>query len=242
MAIASLVLFLFYIQDSSSADSLKVIIDKKDLPLIYQAGQRVVLIKKVFNGGYKVAWATFEPFETNLVTWDSDYSLYASPTQPVEGINLSGLSITQAQAQNRFIFKSDRTFSAPQSNQMLLPNQYMILNDVPYNQAESLTFGMAQAFQLNNSERQALPLNAALVPAKQFVKFIPEDKVLIFLANNIINGTIHNQVILESDLSKIASKQLVSGSAESVATELDFSTNKKLSVKYYPNQGKFIQQ
>jgi hypothetical protein len=220
--------------------ALEVIFNQSDLKLINQAGEKVVLIKQVPKGGYKVAWVTFDPFQQNTVTWDDDYFLYASSTQPVEGTQIAGWTMQEAQAQNDYVFSSDRTFSVPHPDPNLLPGQYMVFNNMVFDREPWLTFGMAQAFELNGNTQKPQPINAAVVPAKQFARFTPENRVLIFLATNIMDSTVHNDVRLDSYMGMIAFKSVVPGSAESVATELNLSATNKISVNYSASDGKFL--
>ncbi|MBV6623078.1 MAG: hypothetical protein KI793_09075 [Rivularia sp. (in: Bacteria)] len=222
--------------------TLEVIFNRADLKLIYQAGQKVVLIKEVDGGGNKVVWVIFEPFQENKITWGSNYFLYASPTQAMEGLQIIGWTMQEAQAQSEYIFNDDKIFSAPEPNSKLKPYQYMVLNNTSFDREKMLTFGMAQTCIINGQKKSPHLLNATLVPAKQFAKFIPTNKVLIFLAANINDFSVHNDVRLDINIGKITSKNSVAGSSGSIATELDFSLSKEISVKYSASLGKFLQQ
>lgn len=221
---------------------LEVIFNRADLKLINQASQKVVLIKEVDGGGNKVAWVTFEPFQINKITWGSNYFLYASPSQAVEGWQIVGWTMQEAQAQSEYIFNDDRTFSAPEPNSKLKPYQYIVFNNVSFDREKMLSFGIAQTCTINSKRTLPQPLNATLVLAKNSAKFISTNKVLIFLAANLKDSSVYNDVRLDINAGKLASKSSVAGSPGSIATELDFSINKKISVKYCASLGKFSQQ
>lgn len=232
--------------------TLDVLFEKEDLNLIYQTDEKVVLIKKVAEGGYKVAWLAFTPYEHNNIKWNNDYFLYSSYNWPTEGIKITigSTTLQSAQDQSDYKLNSDKTFSKAQPDSSLQPGQYLVVNDVPSNQHPWLIFGLAQSYLLNDQPQKPRPVNAVIVPARQFARFTPENKVLIFLASNLTAGMIHNNVRVgfggrnpnpENETGEL-SLNVSENVAESLATELDFNSNDELHVKYFAREGKFIVQ
>lgn len=213
-----------------------------DLKTIEKADEKVVLIKVVPDGKNKIAWVTFKPFQKNQVTWDNAYYLYASLTDPVEDNQIRVNSSTPAQARYDYTFNSDNSFSIGQHNPKLGDGQYGIVNDMPSDQEPCLTFGMAQTCSVNSKENVIKPINAEVVPALHFAKFTPSETVLIFLASDVRESAVHNNVMIglpAAGSTKISSLD----AAESVATALSFSSaNQTITVVYSASLGKFIQQ
>lgn len=227
--------------------TLNVQINKNDLETINLANQKVVLLKVVPDGQHKIAWVTFVPFEQNQVTWDNAYYLYASLTKPVEDKKITVNSNTAAQARYEYTFTSGLSFSKGQYNSQLGDGQYEVGNQVPSDQQPWLTFGMAQTCTVNSKETEIMPINAEVVPALQFATFTPTETVLIFLASNIEEGVVHNNVIINFDFTAAESAKIPSWGSEkeveSVATEVSFSpANQTITVVYSASLGKFIQQ
>lgn len=223
--------------------TLNVLIDADYLGPINKAKEKVVLIKLVTTGGKGTAWVTFDPFQQNVVSWNNSYYIYASLIDPVEGaqiiINLS----TPAQVRYEYTFTD--TFFNGQFNSQLEVGQYGVSNQVPYNQRQWVTFGMAQPYTVNGEAIGITPINAQVVPALHSAKFTPTETVQIFLASDIENGTVHN--IDDPAFSSTGSTKIPSlgytKEAESVTTELSFGSNKQtITVAYDANLAKFIPQ
>jgi hypothetical protein len=190
------------------------------------------LLKIVHDGQHGIAWVTFAPFEENKVTWDNTYYLYASLTDPVEGTQITVNSSTAAQVRCEYTYTKDKSFSEGQHNSQLEDGQYEVSNQVPYDLYPWLTFGMAQTCTVNSIEKAIMPINAEVVLALQFAKFTTTETVRIFLASDIAEGTVHNNV-----------KKSFQCNAVSMASEFSFTTaNQTINVVYSASLGKFTQQ
>lgn len=233
---------------------LVILFEKQDLSLINKAREKVVLVQATHETNYPVVWAAFTPFERNLVTWNNQYFLYASTSLPTPDREILIVAEQKAQSQNIYTFNQDRTFSDPESEPSLNLNQYMVVNNLPYEQMPSLTFGLAQSCTINSLTKSSninsqgikpLPIHAAIVPSKQFAKFIPRKELFILLASNTttsmvcgIGGLGEN----EGDRLRISANNGTSERVESFATKLDFRRQHQIAVKYDAPEGKFSQK
>ena len=233
---------------------LVILFEKKDLSLINQAREKVVLVQATDETNYRVVWAAFTPFERNLVTWNNQYFLYASTSLPTPEREILIVAEQKAQSQNIYTFNQDRIFSYPEAEPSLNLSQYMVVNNLPYEEMPSLTFGLAQdctinslaqASNINSQEIKPLPINAAIVPSKQFAKFIPRKELFILLASNTTTSMVYGIGELgknEGDGLQISGNNGTNDRVESFATQLDFHQQHQIAVKYNANQGKFNQQ
>lgn len=227
--------------------TLNVQINASDLDTIHKANEKVVLIKIVPDGQHKITWVTFVPFEQNKVTWENGYYLYASLTNPVEDVQINVNSSTKAEVRYEYEYTGNLSFSNGQYNSQLGEGQYEVINQVPTDQQPWLTFGMAQTCTVNSKENAIMPINAEVVPALQFAVFTPTDIVLIFLASDIQESAVHDNVIIGFGLAAADSRKIPSPDiemrAESVATQLSFSpANQTITVEYSASLGKFVQK
>ncbi len=233
---------------------LVILFEKQDLSLINKAREKVVLVQATSEANYQVVWVAFTPFERNLVTWNNEYFLYASPSLPTPDREILIVATQKVQSQNIYTFNQDRTFSYPESEPNLNSSQYMVVNNLSYEQIPSLTFGLAQACRvnslaeastINSQEIKPLPIHATIVPSKQFAKFIPREELFILLGNNITTSMVYGMSRLrenEDDTIKIVGNNGTSDRVESLATQLDFSQQHQIAVKYDANKGRFGQQ
>lgn len=223
--------------------TLNVLFTQADLKVIQNANENVVLIKQVPDGGNKLTWVTFEPFEKNIVTWNNDYYLFASNTDPVEGHPIIVNSKTKAQAHYTYTF-TNNSFSNGDYDSQLGIDQYGVKNEQD-SSMQFFTFGMAQNCTVNGTEKAIMPINAEVVPHAQFAQFTPEETVLIFLASDLQESEVYNNVRVDSSFLKTCANSAGPPSqilaAQSISTELSFSKTNEITVEYSNDLGKFVE-
>lgn len=198
--------------------TLNIEFDAADLPTIYKAKEKVVLIKQT-EPGNSLAWITFDPFTNNTVDWTDNYALYASKVSVEEGATIRRLANTTASPRKRYTFNQG-AFLPPADAPQLSQGQYEVFND--YGEEPWLTFGLAQDVNVNGTAYVNSPINAAVVPYKHTAKFTPFEKIKVYLGVNM-------------------QQSLVITSVASEALTLDFGASSiEQSIKYVASSGRFV--
>ncbi|MBD7912204.1 MULTISPECIES: hypothetical protein [Clostridium] len=198
--------------------SLKAYIDTETVSSIYESGQKIVIVKKNDGPEANIAWVTFNPFEINNVTWESEYGLYASNTQMQSGAIINTASYKIASVKNIYPF-SNGVFGSPVVDSSLNDNEYGIINKA--RDYEHLTFGLAQNVIANSVVYEGNPINAKSVLYNQISSFIPHEKICIFIESKFDNGAV---------ITHIRSNSLC----------LDFSVQPNIIIKYDKVIGEFV--
>lgn len=201
-------------------------IDSSSLKTLKAAGLNITIAKPVGGKDPNVAWLVFDPFEGNIVTWDENYSIYASPSPIIQnGATISRLSETSFPAQDAayYSFTSSATFSGPFTGTGApMSGSYAVNNDMPSSQYPSLTFGLQQKASINGTGISESPLNAAVVPAALSVVFTPLTTVYVWLQASFQSGTVITQI-------------------NGKASVVPFGNgNTKQSLSYDPATGRFV--
>jgi hypothetical protein len=173
---------------------LNVLFSSKDVGTIFDASEKVVLLKKA-SAGTPVAWVTFQPFEQNYISWTEEYAIYASNKQIQSGATIDKLSEVASIPKQLYTFNRG-TFAPPVSGTDFQDGQYVTTNKM--NGYDTLVFGLAQEVECNGNIIPGSPINAAIVPLNQTAKFTPYETITIFLEANINNGTVVTDIISTS--------------------------------------------
>lgn len=170
--------------------SLTLQIDATDLPALLAAGEQVVLARQFADAGNTVAWAALPPVQHRLVTWDDDYSLFASDTPNSVGNVISIASSTPATL--RCDYRLDAVgFQGPTPDAALGPDSVQITNAMPATAAPAVLLGLAQAYGVDGgASGPPLPLNAQSVPALQVAQFTRQQNLWVYVASGRVTGMI----------------------------------------------------
>ncbi|NBI30258.1 hypothetical protein [Chengkuizengella marina] len=164
---------------------LKIRIDCNYLDEIYKNNQEIVLMKGA--GEPTVAWISFKPFEENTITWDENYSVYASGTEIEDGATINKLSERSAVEEDSYTFENG-CFKLASSSLDLKPGSFGIINNFD----ENLTFGLAQDVTVHNKTTEGAPLNAVRASKGQCIQLTPFEDVVVFLQNTVNTGSVHS--------------------------------------------------
>jgi len=178
------------------SDMLTISIDSTSVQQIVAAGQYVTVLQSVqsyvqsaFATAFAttagqplaIAWLTFRPFPTTVITWPPNYALYASPAAPA-----SGVQVRPAAAQNASEFQSypfqNNTFGTPASTSTA---GYSVHNL----QGRAMTFGLALSATINQEPLPVTPINASTLLNNQVGQFTPAAAVAVFLSTISSSGT-----------------------------------------------------
>jgi hypothetical protein len=172
--------------------TLNISIDDTGLQQIYNNGQYVTIVKSaitnpVGTGNLSIAWLTWSPFESNSVTWQEIYSMYASTTLMQAGATIAMSSQTPVPVQLGYMntFQSGHFTSALGGG----ASTFSLTNSA----GGSYNFGLSQTATVNSVTVNA-PLCAVAVGNNQQATFTPQVTVSIFLSSYSNNGVVISQV------------------------------------------------
>ncbi|MBD7912206.1 MULTISPECIES: hypothetical protein [Clostridium] len=169
---------------------LNLSINSVDIKTIYDAQEKIVILKKT-SSGFPIAWVTFLPFEGNYVSWEENYSLYASNTEIQAGATIVKLSEVAATPKQLYKFNKG-TFDLPETFPGAEEGQYIASNKM--NSFNSLVFGLAQKVEFNGNSIPGSPINASIVPLNQIVKFTPYEQIVVFLQSRVTTGSVITEI------------------------------------------------
>lgn len=169
---------------------LTIDIDNAGLTNIYNAGQYVTLVKSVIASSTEsqVAWISFQPLQTNVVSWVENYYLYATTTAMQSGATITMTSTSSNAVQEGWLYTfQNGQFNGGTSGTGTTFNVANQMNNASYN------FGLAQYASVNNVSTFA-PLNAVSVLYNETASFTPQEIISIYLSSFSNNGTVISSV------------------------------------------------
>jgi hypothetical protein len=162
-----------------------------DLDTIYEARQRVVIVKHTAERKSNVAWISFKPLEHNTIDWETAFAIYASSGEVQGGATISKLSEIVGQRQINTIFNNSY-FNATEPDNTIGINSYEVTNQDKDDY--KLTFGLAQNVSVNGTAFINLPINAIVVPRGHSAVMTPVEEVDVFLEANIDSSTVLSRI------------------------------------------------
>lgn len=205
--------------------NLHLTIEQSDLENMKLAGMNITLAKPVGKSSPNVTWQVFDPWQSNDVTWEENYGIYASPLQIYKSgaiiTRLSGLE-PPVQDGKTYKFQKSNTFKQIEDPEPPSTGTYKILNDSDEVAYPILTFGLTQGAIIHGKPSDNKFLNAALVMAHNQVLFTPITTVYVWLQAEFISGTV---------ITSISAK----------ATKVEYSgTSNTQSLIYDRSKGMFV--
>ena len=155
---------------------------EQDLKTIYEARQKVVIIKQTeIPTDIAVAWVCFSPFKSNTIEWEDDgYSIYAS-TSKIEDITIiSKLHEENALSSIRYDYK-DGPFNPPRELSVYCAGNCS--EEFP-----QITLGLSQNIVVNGVVYYNHPINAFSVPYGQNVEMEAGKQISVLLRKNIVSS------------------------------------------------------
>lgn len=193
--------------------TLKIVISAADLAGIAAVKENIVLVKQV-SGQEPFSWLSFPPFESNVVTWDENYSLYATWQQGSDVAIINVSTETPAQPMKNYNLTTEG-FSEP-APATVCSNCYQVTN---LNSAvPNISFGLMQKATVNGTEEKSSAINAQLVPLNQRAVFKPLSSLTIFLASNVPAGIFVDPDTITGLISGMAPITFAEGSLEATVT------------------------
>jgi len=170
--------------------SIDITIDQDGVEAINSSGQKVTLVQSVVSNPPSsdiVAWLAFSPLESNLVTWQEEYYIYATTTEVQSGATIQMTSQTESAAQLGWTYTfANGIFNGASGGDGTAYNA---------NNQQGGTYGMglAQQAMVNNVQTFA-PLSVVDVLNDETANFTPEIQLSIFLSASQNNGSVLSQV------------------------------------------------
>lgn len=174
--------------------SLTVDFAPQDLSTLWQAQEKLVMVKQTGDSSTSVAWVSFKPFQNNQITWSEEYALYSSQSSIENGASIQKLSDIEAKDRFRYPFENG-IFNTPTLQPELKPDHYQVTNNI--SDYPSLVFGVAQSVQVNGSPNPYKPLCATLVPKFQTADFEPLDIIEVYMDAKVKDGMVVTDVFSE---------------------------------------------
>ncbi len=197
---------------------LNIEIPSDGLRTLSKANQYITIVKSMPNGA-QVAWVSFRPMLTNFVTWDEQYSVYASTTNIQDGATIVTQS-TRAASLGRVYTLTGGQFDTGQPG---VPVQsFGVANGdavLTVDGVSMVTCGLYQGANVNGNV-VAGAINAVAVPFMNEAVFTPIEKVQIFASSLQDNG-------------------IVISSVTSAALEVDLTENQAQGLLYNPAVNRF---
>jgi hypothetical protein len=172
------------------AYGLNITIDAKDVENLNGHGHRITVVKSEFSGtGPKpVAWLTWKPGMSNIVSWEETYWIYTTNTDLQAGatIHVSSQTSESAKPTRLYTFKNNViTWDGTMG-----PEDSFNLKNLS---GAWWTCGLSQKANVNGTPVFS-PLCAVSVGNNETASFIPKVKVSIFLTNYTDNGVVISAV------------------------------------------------
>lgn len=172
---------------------LNIDFNEKDLKTIFNAGEKVIIVKHTKAGiGKRVAWVSFQPFMHNTIDWENSFAVYSSNTEVQGGATISKLSDKDAATKIIYNFKNGY-FADATPDTALGENTYAIKNSMA--EYDALTFGLAQDVSVNGEAFANNPINAISVPFGQSASMTPIERIDVYLRNDIEDGTVISHIM-----------------------------------------------
>ncbi|WP_257388347.1 hypothetical protein [Tahibacter caeni] len=173
-----------------TAYTLTLQIDATDLPTLQQAGEQIVIVRRLADAGRCVTWAVITLAPSHTVSWNDDYALYASNTPNATG-NLVAVAATTPVTWQCDYRYTTTGFQGPVPDAGLGTTTVQLVNQVPAATAASVLGGLAQSYAIDGGAAGALqPLNAQTVPAQQITQFTASQALWVYLASGLQTGMI----------------------------------------------------
>lgn len=205
---------------------LQLILDKKALREVKNAGQRILLAKPVNGETPSVVWLSIDPFESTEVVWKEEYGIYASNNTVKHGAKITKISETGVPAQDGafYTLTPQTIFEGPTPDPSIPRGTFVARNHTSYDAYPSLTFGLTQSALINQAPQDRKPVSATSALATQTTAMTPFTNVFVWLQAEFESETIITRIYGDYAVAKFG------GSVNEVVLEYD-----PLLGKFTPN-------
>lgn len=214
-----------------AAYTLQLLISPTDLSTILQAGENIVLAKAFSDSPSNVAWVSCAPFQTNTISWDNSYGMYAVVSMASGKIQPQSTTSIGIASGMYYNFGPTPVFTGPFSGENAPPpGSFRVFNLMPPSNNPSFVFGLIQNVTANGVALNSSPTTAQVVPANQLATFTPLDTIYVWLQSGVAAGAVLSIPPLAGDSFAVSSR----------ATKVDFTSASTLSYVYSSTTGAFV--
>jgi hypothetical protein len=168
---------------------LELLFTTEQLDTIFPTGSKVILAKPTAQQkSPEVAWQAFSPLESNKVTWEEQYGIYASTTAMEHGVTLTQKSRTAVPAVDgkNYEFKESGAFDPPEGVEA--KHSFFATNN--YAHKPCLTIGLFQDAIVNGEEVPGNAISGAEVLRGSQAKMTPYTTVYVWLQSDVESNTV----------------------------------------------------
>lgn len=202
-------------------------IAEQDLPVILQAGERIIVVRAFSDAPSNVAWIAVTPLSSsNVVSWTDAYAIYASNT--VGDITTTVTTPAGVPSGTYFTLSEEGLegpFTGPDTPE---PGAFRAINRL--DGKDSITLGMAQ---VAGTPGALNPINATVVPANQLATWTPVPTVYVWLASGIAAGAAVTVPPVGAPGTRTASSR---------STRIDFAQRVRARCRYNFSLGVFVEE
>jgi hypothetical protein len=173
--------------------TLNISFTNKQLGIFEATNSQVIIAKPVGSDSPNVAWQAFSPMQSNQLTWDEEYGIYAS-TVPItsHGAVLTKQSMVDLPAtmQQQYTLKSKGDIDTPVSGGVA--GSFYLLNQ--YSSEPYMTVGLFQDANINGKLVEGHAISAANVLLQSTAQMTPFTTLYVWLASDLVGNCVITSV------------------------------------------------
>jgi len=159
------------------------------LEQLYATGTNVIAAKPSNEGGQpNVAWQVFKAMQSNFIEWEETYSMYAS-TSPVtngEHLNQHSTAAYPCYMDKLYTLCDNGVVTGPSTGGQA--DRFALQND--FSSKDSMTFGLLQNANVNNSQVNGNGVTASPVIYKSTALMQPISTIYLWLQSGVASNTV----------------------------------------------------
>lgn len=198
--------------------SLETAFTNEQLSILYITGSNVVVAKPTNNTAPNVAWQVFKPMQSNTLSWEEEYGIYASTSKIKNGAKLTQLSSVPVGAamDKLYTLEPSAVISGPVKGGM--PNSFSLVNK--YANRPYMTIGLYQDATVDGTEIAGNAISAVPVLLSSTISMTPFTTLYIWLQSQVISNTVVTSVT--SPMTKLK----FGGDIENISVAYDSASGK----------------
>lgn len=160
----------------------------EQLSILYATGNNVVVAHPLDGSIPNVAWQVYRPLQSNSITWDESYGIYASTTPIQNGARLTPFSKSPNPSveSKLYTLEPSGVISGPEDGGF--PNAYSLLNE--YSSQPYITAGLYQNAVINGLQVDGNSISASPTILKSTAAMVPSNDIYIWLQSQVVSNTI----------------------------------------------------
>jgi hypothetical protein len=171
---------------------LEVTFTPAQLEAIYATGSRVILAHSVMGSLPNVVWQAFNPFQSNLITWEDQFGIYCSNASFTNGTLLTSLATVPIGADMNAFYnlESNGVIAGPSSGGQ--PDTFSLLNN--YSNSPYILAGLQQDAVINGVEVQGNAISALPTLFQSTAFMLPTTSIYIWLQSQVESNSVITRI------------------------------------------------